>query len=949
MAAGMAFCLLGPLTVRVDGAAVPIPRGKQRVLLAALLLNAGQTVTADRLAELMWRPAPPSSAGVTLQNYVKRLRQALGPGRSRIVTQPGGYRIHVDPGELDVTAMETAVAAAGRAARAGAWPAADRQASAALALWRGAPLSDIESEDLTASELPRLTELWFQARELRIEAGLQLGGYAEHVAGARQLFIEAPLREHSCALLMRALQGSGRQAEALGAYQDARRMLVDELGCEPGSELQDLHRRILAGDPELPSGPGSEAVDAGARSLRAPRQLPAALPGFVGRAAELRTMTSWTADAPGLGAGVVSGPAGIGKTSLALHWAHEVADQFRDGQVFLDLNGFGPAGLPTTPAEAVGRLLEALQVPPARVPASFHGQVGLYRSLLSQRRMLLVLDNARDEDQVRPLLPGSAGCLAVVTSRASLAGLVAVNGARTIVLPGFSDEEARQMVSRRLGRADGDSDEAMAQLAAACARLPLALAIATALVATRPGQPLADVADELTPVRSRLDILDAGEHAADIRSVFSWSYRALSPDTARLFRLLAEHPGPDISVAAAASLAGVPPDRVGVLLRELASLHLVNELGRGRFSLHDLLRLYAADMLAAHEPGPERQLAARRMLAFYLHSAWAAARALSPGRPGPRLDDPPPGTGAEGFSDDGRALSWLTAEHHVITRIIAYAARTGEDASVCTLALALTDFFDRGGHWAEMAAAQRMALAAAERLGDVRAQARAHQYIGRASFQLQDFAAALSHLAQGAALVPGSAGEASMSIDLTRIHKRMGNTDAALPCAQRALALYQSQGNPVGEVIALNAVGWCRALQGEFHAALQLCEQAVVLSREIDHKSGRAQAHEGLGYVRLRLGQPAAAIAEYRQAIGIYAQMRDQHSTALAYGYLGDAYQASRDLASAAEAWRDALVILDELDHPDGDGIREKLALAGATGQAPIRRAPGGGTGTRTP
>jgi DNA-binding SARP family transcriptional activator/tetratricopeptide (TPR) repeat protein len=930
MAAGMAFCLLGPLTVRVDGAAVRIPRGKQRVILAALLLHADQTVTADRLAELLWCPVRPSSAAVTLQNYVKRLRHALGPGRDRIVTRPGGYSILLEPGELDITVMTAAVVAAGRAARAGAWPVAARQADAALALWRGVPLCGIDSDDLAALELPRLTELRFQARELRLEAGLELGEHAELVAEARQLAVESPLRERPHVLLMRALHGSGRQAEALEAYQDVRRTLVEELGCEPGPELQHQHQRILAGDPELP-GKRSGAAMAGARHTQVPQQLPSAVPGFVGRAAELQTLCTWIADADAPVAGVISGPAGVGKTSLAVRWARQVADVFPDGQVFLDLNGFGPAGEPVTPADAMRRVLEALQIPLAKIPADLQGRIGFYRSVMSQRRVLVVLDNARDEDQVRPLLPGGAGSVALITSRAALAGLVALNGARVRVLQAFSDDEALEMVSQRLGPGKASPDEvATARLIAACARLPLALAIATALVATGPARDLADVASDLAPAGSRLEVLNAGEQMANIRSVFSWSYRALSPAAAQLFRLLAEQPGPDISAAAAASLTGLPLSQVRATVGELTGLHLVIEHTRDRFSLHDLLRLYTAEMLAADEPAPERHDAARRMLDFYLHSAWAAARALSPGRPGPRLATAAAGAGAEEFRDDAHALAWLVAEHHVLTRIIAYAAGTGADEVACDLALALTDFFDRGGHWSDMAATQRTALAAAQRRADVRAQARAHQYVGRACFQLQEFDAALEHLHRGLNLVPGTVGEASMRIDLTRIHKRMGDIGNALQCAERALALYQSEGHRVGQVIALNAVGWCLALRGEFAAAVGWCEQAVALSGEIDHKSGEAQAHEGLGYVRLRLGRPAAAISEYRQAISIYGQMRDRHSTALAHSYLGDAFHAAHDIAAARDAWSAALAIFDELEHPDGDGVREKLAQAAA-------------------
>jgi DNA-binding SARP family transcriptional activator len=445
MPAGMAFGLLGPLTVHVDGVEAPIPPGKQRVILAALLLDAGRTVAAEELTELLWGSEPPPSAAVTLQNHVKRLRRALGVGRDRIVTQPGGYLIQVNPGELDVAAMESALASAHQAAQASAWADAAAPASAALAFWRGQPLSGVDSDMLASREIQRLAELRFQARELRIEAGLQLGGHAMVVSDARQLSAEEPLREHSHALLIRALQGCGRRAEALAAYQDARRTLIDELGCEPGPELRALHHEILEEATDPPPAPAPNG-----RTVPVPRQLPAAVATFTGRSGELTALTSLlgsksNAQRPALVISAIGGTAGVGKTALAVYWAHQVAELFPDGQLYVNLRGYDPYE-PVAPGAALAGFLQALGVPGPQIPDEVEDRARLYRSRLAGLRVLVVLDNARDAEQVRPLLPGDPRCVAAITSRDVLAGLVAVDGARRLnldVLP-LADAVARR-------------------------------------------------------------------------------------------------------------------------------------------------------------------------------------------------------------------------------------------------------------------------------------------------------------------------------------------------------------------------------------------------------------------------------------------------------------------------------------------------------------------------
>ena len=422
------FCLLGPLLVRRGGVSLPVMPGKQRAVLAVLLLSADRVVSFDELTEALWGAAPPPSARVAVQNYVMKLRKALGDG-ARIRTQPHGYEIVVADGELDVSRFEAHLAAARAAARDGSWEAASGQVRAGLTLWRGEPLADVESDLLAARDIPRLAELRLQALELGLEGDLRLGRHAEVITELRQLAAADPLRERLHGLLMLALYRDGRQAEALAAYARARQVLVDELGAEPGAGLRELQRQILAGDPalDLPvrdppaRDPVARAPDAAGSSAPppgppVPRQLPSAVSGFTGRAAELaalaRILDEASAESPGtVVISAIGGTAGVGKTALALHWAHRVAARFPDGQLYVNLRGFDPSGVPMAAAEALRGFLDALGVPPDRIPAQPEARAGLYRSLLANRGMLIVLDNARDERQVRPLLPARRGQL----------------------------------------------------------------------------------------------------------------------------------------------------------------------------------------------------------------------------------------------------------------------------------------------------------------------------------------------------------------------------------------------------------------------------------------------------------------------------------------------------------------------------------------------------------
>jgi DNA-binding SARP family transcriptional activator len=754
----MEFGVLGPLTVRCGGAEVPVAAGKQRAVLAALLLDAGRVVPVDELCDALWDAELPESARASVQNYVRRLRQALGDeGRDRIRTQPGGYLISVGAGELDVTRFEALARSAGAAARQGDWDDAAARARTALALWRGDPLADAGSAVLARREMPRLAELRLQAQEARAEADLHLGRRAEAIAELRGLVSAHPLRERLHALLMLALYRDGRQGEALAAYRHVRRVLGRELGAEPGTGLRELHQRMLEADPALApaaapaAGPAAAAgppavagSPAAGDPVLVPRQLPGTVPHFAARGAELAALTrllDGTGEQPGtVPIAAIGGTAGVGKTALAVRWAHQVADRFPDGQLYVNLRGYDP-GTPVAAADALAGFLNALGVAGPDVPAGGEERAARYRSLLAGRRMLVVLDNAREAEQVRLLLPGAPGCMVVVTSRDSLAGLVARHGASRLDLDLLPQGDAVGLLRALIGpRADADPGAA-AVLAQRCARLPLALRVAAELTADRPDVSVAGLSAELAGLRQRLDRLDAGgdPHTA-VRAVFSWSGRHLDPAAARLFALLGLHPGPGLDRYAAAALAGTPAEAAGRALGPLARAHLVRPAGPGRYELHDLLRGYAAEQAARTETGRGRQAALTRLLDYYLHTAAAAAAALHPagrGRvaaaaataaPAARIGAPVSGARA--------ARAWLDAERPVLVAVAAHAAAGGWPGHAIGLSVALARYLDAGQHDADAAAIHGHAVRAARQAGDAAAQERALGDLGVAVARL---------------------------------------------------------------------------------------------------------------------------------------------------------------------------------------------------------------------
>jgi len=635
--------LLGPVEVRSADAWRQPDRPQQRLVLALMALRAGQVVPVGELIGAVWAETPPRSARASMQVLVTRLRRLLaGTPGSKLERRGEGYRLHLEPDRLDVHRFRS-LAKAGR--EAADCPTAVAAFDEALALWRGPALADVPGTAKIEAIRSGLAEEHLSALQDRISALLGCGLEWEAAAELPGLLARNPLAERLAGMLMVALYRCGQQADALKVFREIRGRLVADLGIEPGPELQHMHQRILTGDPDLTApalarvqalpAPASAAGPVPAPRLQrvVPRQLPTAPSHFAGRAAELQALTRLVNGAGDAGGTVmisaITGTAGVGKTTLAVYWGHQVAYGFPDGQLYVNLRGFGPTGPPVTSAEAIKGFLAAYQVPSAAVPASLDTLAGLYRSLLAGTRTLVVLDNARDVDQVRPLLPASPGCLVLVTSRNQLAGLVANEGARLVTLDVLPEAEAHELLVSRLGssrvRAEHD---AVTELARLCAGLPLALGIAATRAAARPDFALTALAAELGEGQGRLDSLDTGDAAGSLREVFSWSHQQLSHSAGRLFRLMSVHPGPDMSVQAAASIAGIAVPDAQRALSELTGASLVAERSPGRYGCHDLLRTYAAEQATDCDGDVEVRAAMHRMLDHYRQRGdrheWAA-------------------------------------------------------------------------------------------------------------------------------------------------------------------------------------------------------------------------------------------------------------------------------------------------------------------------------------
>jgi DNA-binding SARP family transcriptional activator len=923
--------LLGPVDVVVDGQPRPVHGLRRKAVLATLALQHGDLVSIDQLIDVVWGEAAPATARNTLQSHVSYLRTVLG-GKPAIRAQPPGYVLDLPDG-TDVLRVRQLILLAGQAAA----PAEQaRQLAAALGLWRGQPLADVEGVPWLDGQAERLNMLRVDVVRALSDARLAAGEHRELIPSLEPLAAERPLDEQVQAQLMLALYRSGRQADALAVYQRTRRALADQLGVDPGPSLRDLEVAILRQDPALDVTAELTRTGRGTAAVPVPAQLPPG-PPFAGRRDELASLDALLpapAETPEGGAGgaaisVLSGTAGVGKTALAVHWAWRVSARFPDGQLFASLRGFDPAGAALDPGDALRGFLEAFGIPEARIPADLAGQAGLYRSVLAGKRVLVVLDNAKDEQQVRPLLPASYGCAAVVTSRNRLVGLVATEGANPLTLDLLSPGDARELLTGRLGTTRVTSEPAaVSDIIDRCARLPLALTVAAARASTAPHLPLASIASELRGAARALDSFYVGDTAADVRAVLSWSYRALTDAAARLFRLLGLHPGPDISLAAAASLGALGPDQARAVLAELTRSHLLAEHEPGRYAFHDLLRAYAAEQARDRDSQQARDAAVRRLLDHYLRGAYASALLIEPFLERLALGEAAPGTVLTEPAKPADAMAWFAAEDAGILGAVRLAAEGGLATHAWQLAWIVSSYFLRRGQWEDNTAAQQAALGAARAAGDVTGEAHAaaglangYARSGRFELAVPEFERALG-LFQAAG---DHANRAHIQASLAWIAERQERLTDAVGHAAQSLALYQAAGDRTREAVGLNDLGFCYARMGNFEEALSYCERGLAICREVGERNWEAATLDSLGLIHDGLGDPDRAVGCYEQAATIYRDLGDRFNEADTLMSLGDVLARAGEVATARARWAQALRIFDEIGHPDGDEARARL------------------------
>jgi tetratricopeptide (TPR) repeat protein len=649
---------------------------------------------------------------------------------------------------------------------------------------------------------------------------------------------------------------------------------------------------------------------------------------FTGRAMELEQLDAMLTESSGtVVISAINGTAGIGKTALALHWAHQVTDRFPDGQLYINLRGFDAIDEPAAPADCIRSFLDAFEVPPGRIPVDTASQANLYRSLIADRRVLVVLDNARNVDQVRPLLPGSGTSKVVITSRNSLAGLAVSEGALLLPLDLLDFGEAIDLLVRHLGRARAEREpQAVEEVIVACSRLPLALTIAAVRMAERPATTFRALADELSAEHDRLEGFDAGDATTDLRAVFSWSYRALGPPAARLFRMLGLHFGSDFDLLAAASLAGAPVADVRRWLGELTRGHLLSEYEPNRFRFHDLLREYAASVSAVEDSLQDRAGAQIRLVLHYMHISRDVGVLIDPHGERSPLPPLPPGVATHHFPHYRQAMDWSVAEHANLVAAVHHAVQLGQDALACKMAAELCSYLDRSAHWRDWVTTQATVLSSARRLNDHPVEADIQRFLGWANARLGRYDNALAHLNEALAV----SARFDNPINEARIHHavgwtfgRSGNYEQALVHEKRALELYRETGGYAArEALALNYIGQYHAQLGRYDQALATTQDAFERFVRLNNDYGTATALDSLGLVNYGLGQFSEAIECYQKSAARWQELDAAHNQANSLAQLGHVQHAAGEQKAARQSWERALATFDETQHPDADVLR---------------------------
>jgi DNA-binding SARP family transcriptional activator/tetratricopeptide (TPR) repeat protein len=970
----MELRLLGSVDARSGQSAVQLGVRRQRLVLGILALEVNALVPMDRLIALLWPESHPASARAMVQSHASRLRTVLAkldPTRKAVALSGGGpgYMLCCDPLIVDAHRFRTLVV---RARDCHVDVERVGLLNEALSLWRGPALAGVASEEVRVRLTRGLAEAQSVARVERVDTLLRMGKHSEVIGELTELVTEQPHQQRVVGQLMLALYRAGRTADALQVFQDARRGVADELGLDPGTELQELHAAILRCDPDLevPGLPASATQTAGRQQILPPSaptsppvaspvsagtpipaQLPAGTTCFVGRAEQMIVLHSALARCAEAGQVVaVTGPAGVGKTALALHFAHQAADQFPDGQLYVDMRGHAQTPA-VTPLDGLARLLRSLGVPAEQVPVDLTDATVLYRTIISGKRMLVLLDDVGSADQVRPLLPGRSPSLVVVTSRDRLTGMVAVNDAQRLVVEALTPEEALDLLRQLLGdRVDAELDAAV-EIGRLCAYLPLAIRVAAASMASGPDGSLSTYLGRLRQ-GNRLAVLDAdGDEQAAVQTALDLSYQRLKPTEQRVFRLLGLIPGSDIAADAVAALADATPEAVERSLQRLASTYLVDQPAAGRYSYHDLLRQYAAQRAAEEESLAERDAALDRLYGWYLH--WCeSARLLDP-----RLMSLPAASArtglssalSGGFTNLGAALAWLDAEHGNLVAATRHIAVTGSPHIACQFADCLRGYFSRR-HPVDWLALAQIYLDVAVRAGDPRAEVAAHQGLAHARWSLSQHTQAIEHLTAALALtrtagwkddeacVAGNMGlvyadwgqtqlaidqltnaatmnrragnrrqEAANLINLGHLYNDQGQLRRAVECQTRALDFYRRAGLPDGAAAALNNLAHAHYQLGELTQALAHLDEALGLHHDADDRSGRASSLCLSASIHRDMGQPREALDHARQALDHSRTIGDQRGEISALTALGSIHHRLGNHQRGTELCSEAL------------------------------------------
>ncbi|MGC0376660.1 AfsR/SARP family transcriptional regulator [Streptomyces sp. SAI-229] len=956
------FGVLGPVRAWRDGEPVATGSPQQRALLAALLLREGRTATAAELIDALWGEEPPSQALAAVRTYASRLRKVLDPGV--LVSESGGYAVRgLGEGALDLAAAQELAAEAEKARNTGDLCHARDVLNRALSLWDGETLAGVPGPYAEAQRV-RLEEWRLQLLESRLDMDLEQGCHAEAVSELTALTAAHPLRERLRELLMLALYRSGRQAEALAVYADTRRLLADELGVDPRPGLQSLQQRILRADPGLaePSAPMAEPVAVPVR----PAQLPATVPDFTGRASFVRELSGVLASASGdearvMAVSALAGIGGVGKTTLAVHVAHAARASFPDGQLYVDLQGAGSRS--AEPETVLGSFLRALGTADSAIPDSLEERAALYRSVLDGRKVLVLLDNARDAAQVRPLLPGTAGCAALVTSRVRMVDLA---GAHLVDLDVMSPEEALALFTKIVGEERvGSEREAALDVVAACGFLPLAIRIAASRLAARRTWTVSVLAAKLADERRRLDELQAGDLA--VKATFELGYGQLEPAQARAFRLLGLADGPDISLAAAAAVLDLPAEDTEDLLESLVDTSLLESAAPGRYRFHDLVRLYARACAERDEQPPsEREAAMSRLLDFYLATA-VGVYAIE--RPGDRLVDGLEPTEHPGlvFTDGSAALDWLYTEASPLLAAVRQAAGTDRLRRGVDLLWAAKDLTESGANSHQYETTARAMCDATRAAGDARAAGRARTVLtdvllvsgriqqaeeeARLAMELADSvrdATAVSWVANNRGLIclhqhrysagkvlfhqaiegfratGNRAGEASALSNLSRAQLGMGNITEAVEIARHGLAVYLEMGRTMRLANGHFAVGVALAKAGRHNEALGQFSEAVSIFAGHRQRLWEGATNFRIAEVHLAAERPshAAQHAEQALALGCIGGDRTRGNV---LALLGRALSALGQADRANACWREAVSLLEQNSAPEVSEVRALL------------------------